>query len=324
MITGEPVVVDRQSSLEVTEDPYLDNTWILPKDSSDAPHRLEMKSHGKNRKFPSLSSMRKHYLSSLDGTDVPKDPPSPEFPAPLSSPPTAFGFVLPLNVMNMAPGGCKWEHIRSFMFPVRKTYDEFLEHGIMKNLVSVPFQCRNRLLNPTYLGRLVDEWHTLYLHKSRIQWDDDERSIQPIIHNILLVAVQCVRRSSRGAVYTRSSDCYEVIYMNDDLKVLIEVKGTCAYPYRLIEGARPMSQLLQQVALARLSGQWKNKVLAGLATHDEWNLFVIADCSKEPQAALLLEVVKHFSFSIAARSYDLHISDLVSFFVSYLNGVDYI
>ena len=101
MITGEPVVVDRQSSLEVTEDPYLDNTWILPKDSSDAPHRLEMKSHGKNRKFPSLSSMRKHYLSSLDGTDVPKDPPSPEFPAPLSSPPTAFGFVLPLNVMNM-------------------------------------------------------------------------------------------------------------------------------------------------------------------------------------------------------------------------------
>ena len=210
------------------------------------------------------------------------------------------------------------------MFPVRKTYDEFLEHGIMKNLVSVPFQCRNRLLNPTYLGRLVDEWHTLYLHKSRIQWDDDECSIQPIIHNILLVAVQCVRRSSRGAVYTRSSDCYEVIHMNDDLKVLIEVKGTCTYPYRLIEGARPMSQLLQQVALARLSGQWKNKVLAGLATHDEWNLFVIADCSKEPQAALLLEVVKHFSFSIAARSYDLHISDLVSFFVSYLNDVDYI
>ena len=59
--------------------------------------------------------------------------------------------------------------------------------------------------------------------------------------------------------------------------MLLAVKGTDGYPHALRgpQAADCFSQMMQQVALAFKSGKWKERIMCGLVTVTEWNLFVI-------------------------------------------------
>ena len=247
-----------------------------------------------------------------------------------------------LYISIQAPGACDWSDVCQFIHPSCSTYDGFLSCGILPHLTSVPFQCLTRIMPPCDLARLVSTWQAPAMLKGMVQ-DDDERAIQPFIHNVLETAATLAQREShctryfsvlyepalyRGTSKRRVSDeevcenkrrkfC-EVVDAKGALRILIEVEGTKKYPSRLVNGELMMSQLLQQVALARVSGFWQGFLLAGVVTRSEWNLFVLLDCTSGDRNDLRLKVIKFYSVNIVQETCEYFISDLVSLLHGYL------
>jgi hypothetical protein len=321
--------------------------FTVKRDSLKIRENLQEESPAKKRSMvlPSITTIRqqlKLYISADTHQHVSPQIQSRQSPASQGPSPSLSGIVLPRNVTDKAPGDCLWEDVCHFIDPFLNIYEDYHIRELMEKSRSLPFQLQYRLLSPDFLGLLVSEWRTFPDCAFMIQ-DNNERSIQSFVHNVNLIAVNVVKNETNGAkqfrvisepvVYPLTKNCLsdeavvksnpevnfcEVLDAHRQVKILLEVKGTDTYPYRLINGEPMISQLLQQVALSRVSKLWKGTILAGLATHGEWNLFVISDCSFQDKGDLKLRVGKYYRLAIPTECCEVYISDLVSFISSYL------
>lgn len=134
-----------------------------------------------------------------------------------------------------------------------------------------------------------------------------ERMLQPVIHSTLLCAAQSAQDhtgrqffvTTEPVVFQDSTKLFanEVVYegMNTDgmgigvstddvMKILVEVKGRKSFP-RSFEHFdkfdQSFSQLIQEAALALVSGKWHSELLIAVATIDWWYMFRIVDESDD-------------------------------------------
>jgi hypothetical protein len=169
---------------------------------------------------------------------------------------------------------------------------------------------------------------------------DEERLMQPFIHNVLLVTAWSLNRmigstrrflvATEPAVVPHKKDylaneaLYEDITVSTEAKttskkhlmrVLLKVKGENDYPYELSrnscsdKGDKCMSQVLQQVGLAYNNDYWTEGMLCGLVSVRSWLLFKMAAC--EVRSQVFLKIVESFHHNFYLSPKDRYPTDAV-------------
>lgn len=137
--------------------------------------------------------------------------------------------------------------------------------------------------------------------------NNNERMILPVIHQTLRCAANSAEKHTKRVFYVLAEPS---MYENEEdqladeaiiesvrhdhlIKILVEVKGMGTFPYSmkpLHVFERNFCQLIQQTAMALISGKWKDRVLGALATDDMWYLFSIVDASDDALSQVYLDV----------------------------------
>lgn len=134
--------------------------------------------------------------------------------------------------------------------------------------------------------------------------NDDERKVQPVIHEILTCAAEAAETiASRNRSYLVVSEPSVVTGKQSDkqlsdesvveigssgvavaeegvMRILVEIKGTGVFPYFFHRSDRcdaVFSQIIQEAALSLKSGLWRKELLCGIASRGKWFTFKVLD-----------------------------------------------
>ena len=191
----------------------------------------------------------------------------------------------------LAPQRCDWHHVSSFVSVCGKTdvsFEDFLLNLPLTRITDKSMEDMMSTINAASLNHVITDYLGL-LHAR----GDDERVLQAPIHSTLVCAAVSLDNKYDSYIHVVVAEPAFVVGRQDHLadetilecigvedslmRVLLEVKGSSSYSYQLhgSEVTRHVSQMLQQVALAYENGRWLGRIMCGLVTATEWNLFEV-------------------------------------------------
>lgn len=113
-------------------------------------------------------------------------------------------------------------------------------------------------------------------------------------------------------------------YKRNDIRILVEVKGTSSFPYHSWKPKKAqavMCQLIHQTALALVSDMWQDEILIASATADMWYFMRVCDLSANATSPVRLSVEECLVHPIAFNVDGPDIAALnfiIAFLTSYL------
>lgn len=214
-----------------------------------------------------------------------------------------------------APGVARWETVKGLFGGMLNKFHQFAQSLDFQPLESqtimdVPlnqamlFACVQEFKGPQFMPR-----------------ENDERSIQPLIHSILQCSAVSAEECTNGqrvffvlsepSVFQKSdkrvSDeaVFEAVRHVSKMNIIVEVKGTTTFPYTIQDNdfEAVFCQVLQQTALARIANYWNKELLFAAATFDRWFLFHVVDISDSIHSDIQLLLKQCFFHDLETTQY---------------------
>lgn len=233
-----------------------------------------------------------------------------------------------------APRVCRWRDVQHLVSG--GSVRTFLRYAKELNQKPALRRSIQRDFDPSLLNLIENQW----MASLKLPRQDDVRVLSPVINTILWCAAGAATTAFEGnrmyyvtqepAVVPNRDDrlsddaVWESITENDVMRIIVEVKGSNAFPKFFPQASeQPFCQLIQEVALALESKMWKVEILAGLVTRDFWYIFHIQDISAR-HGSTQFQILNTWRFTLQNPNVDSGRSmmDLLDFLTEYLcNGV---
>ena len=246
-----------------------------------------------------------------------------------------FVCTIPNVLLPQAPGLCNWADVQHLFGGSELSFSAFA-----KKLLCIPLYLPEAHAMVDLSGELGKALEMNWLASKWQARKDNERVVQPVIHNILTCATHEAEMKLQGRRYIvvtdpsvvkdsedRLSDesvveTTEGIIAEDGLmRILVVIKGTEVFPYSFPRSARSCAvfcQVIQGAALALQSGLWRRELLCAIATRDKWFTFRILDKTTDGQMQLHIEESTSIVLSDPESRMVSIIKECVHFLAQYL------